>query len=252
MGAKEEKGSDHKKQLYHMKVKLLLTALLLASLSMEAQTVNPTSFAATVCAEQLMANNVSPAYMVGWAKDVKGQDIPAAQAPIASHVTSLLIDASDVPGTVGSIAVYAAGKEAIAGPMVFDGEHVDVLQGGSASVYASSGQSDVVLVKGESKTCTAYLLPVDLPKGVMVTVHTTDGKYYSQSFSQPISGGASLPLKVTATTASQLWMATLPGYLSKLREHARRAQRVHERTDRCLRVSGRVARGDAGQRCACL
>lgn len=218
-----------------MKVKLLLTALLLASLSMEAQAVNPTSFAATVraeqltadnvgptsfaatvCAEQLMADNVSPAYMVGWAKDVKGQDIPAAQAPIASHVTSLLIDASDVPGTVGSIAVYAAGKEAIAGPMVFDGEHVDVLQGGSASVYASSGQSDVVLVKGESKTCTAYLLPVDLPQGVMVTVHTTDGKYYSQSFSQPISGGASLPLKVTVTTASQLWMATLPGntYLS--------------------------------------
>lgn len=132
-------------------------------------------------------------------------------ANVKSRLTTLTIDASAITGAVKSISVYALGKEAISGPVIIDGGNVTTPAGSAPSAYASSGQSDVVMVSGGSKTCTAYLLPVNLTKGVKVTVQTEDGKFYSQDFTESIAAGATKSLTVTNTTANNLWMATIPG-----------------------------------------
>lgn len=132
-------------------------------------------------------------------------------ANVKSRLTTLTIDASAITGAVKSISVYALGKEAISGPVIINGGSVSTPAGSSPSAYASSGQSDVVMVSGGSKTCTVYLLPVNLTKGVKVTVQTEDGKFYSQDFTESIAAGATKSLTVTNTTANNLWMATIPG-----------------------------------------
>lgn len=57
---------------------------------------------------------------------------------------------------------------------------------------------------------TAYLFPVALPQGVIVTLRTTEGKFYSQTFTG-INVGKANDLTFTASTPSGNWMATLPG-----------------------------------------
>ena len=194
-----------------MNRKFFFMALLLCALGSKAQTVANANFGATVYAKQQMTDNESPTYMVNWTTTNNGMKLNNNQAPISNHVTTLNIDATAIPGTIQSISVYANGKEAIAGPLYFNGRNTSTPAGGSASVYASNGQSDVVMVEGESKTCKAYLLPVALTNGVKVTVHTNDGKFYSQDFSESISAGATKDLTITSTTANNLWMATIPG-----------------------------------------
>lgn len=132
-------------------------------------------------------------------------------ANVKSRLTTLNIDASAINGTVKSISIYANGKETIAGPIIVKGEGVTTPAGSAPSAYASSGQSDVVMVGGGNKTCTAYLLPVNLQKGVKVTVQTEDGKFYSQDFTESIAAGANRNLKITNQNANNLWMATIPG-----------------------------------------
>lgn len=194
-----------------MNRKFFFMALLLCALGSKAQTVANANFGATVYAKQQMTDNESPTYMVNWTTTNNGMKLNDNQAPISNHVTTLNIDATAIPGTIQSISVYANGKEAIAGPLYFNGRNTITPAGNSASVYASNGQSDVVMVEGESKTCKAYLLPVDLTNGVKVTVHTNDGKFYSQDFSESIAAGETKTLKVTSTIANNLWMATIPG-----------------------------------------
>lgn len=196
-----------------MKKQLLSIALCMASLLGYAQTNPNASFGATVYAQQSMTDNASPSYMVNWAALSNGATIENSQADIASHVTTLNIDASAISGTLSSISVYALGKEAIAGTLTFNGSEVCTPVGGSPSIYASNGQSDVVMVKdiSDTKKCTAYLLPVALGNGVKVTVKTVDGKFYSQDFRDAISVGETKTLTITNTTANNLWMATIPG-----------------------------------------
>jgi len=194
-----------------MKKQLLTIALCMASLLGYAQTNPNASFGATVYAQQSMTDNESPSYMVNWAILSNGATIDNSQADIASHVTTLNIDASAISGTISSISVYALDKNAIAGPLYFNGSDVSTPAGGSPNIYASNGQSDVVMVNGSSNTCTAYLLPIALNKGVKVTVKTSDGKFYSQDFTDAISAGAIKSLTITNTTANNLWMATIPG-----------------------------------------
>lgn len=167
-----------------MKIQLLTVTLCLASIFAQAQT-------ATVYALQ--------------------DGSSTGMANVKSRLTTLTIDASAITGAVKSICVYALGKEAISGPVIIDGGNVTTPAGSAPSAYASSGQSDVVMVSGGSKTCTAYLLPVNLTKGVKVTVQTEDGKFYSQDFTESIAAGATKSLTVTNTTANNLWMATIPG-----------------------------------------
>lgn len=131
-------------------------------------------------------------------------------ADVKSHLTTLNIDASAISGAVKSISVYANGKESISGPVIVNSSGVSTPGGNAPSVYASNGQSDVVMVSGGSKTCTAYLLPVNLQKGVKVTVQTEDGKFYSQDFTSIDTGGSN-NLTITNQTANNLWMATIPG-----------------------------------------
>lgn len=166
-----------------MKKQLLTVTLCLASIFAQAQT-------ATVYALQ--------------------DGSSTGMANVKSRLTILNIDATAISGTVKSISIYANGKEAISGPVIIYGGNVTTPAGSAPSAYASSGQSDVVMVSGGSKTCTVYLLPVNLTKGVKVTVQTEDGKFYSQDFTS-IDAGGSNNLTFSNTTANNLWMATIPG-----------------------------------------
>ncbi len=148
-----------------------------------------------------------------------GEDV-SNQIAMTDYLTTLRI--STILPDVKSISIYAQGKEAIAGPIT-----VLTAQGalpqytyeaGTESTYANSLQSDVITVTGsQSGTYVAYLRPVGLANGVLVTVRTTDGKLYSQTFSD-IQAGKENDLTFTETSASNLWMSTLPGntYFSML------------------------------------
>lgn len=178
-----------------------------------AQTLSDASFGATVYAQQSMANNDTPAYMVEWAAKTNGAAVSNDKADIANHVTTLNIDASAISGTVSSVSVYAHSKAAIAGALMYNGatSAISMPAGTPVSAYASSGQSDVVTVVGTDKTCKAYLLPVALKGGVKVTVRTDDGKFYSQDFTEDIAAGATKTLALTNVAVNNLWMATIPG-----------------------------------------
>lgn len=194
---------------------IIVTAFLsvMACPGIYAQTLSDASFGATVYAQQSMANNDTPAYMVEWAAKTNGAAVSNDKADIANHVTTLNIDASAIGGTVSSVSVYAHSKAAIAGALMYNGatSAISMPAGTPVSAYASSGQSDVVTVVGTDKTCKAYLLPVALKGGVKVTVRTDDGKFYSQDFTEDIAAGATKTLALTNVAANNLWMATIPG-----------------------------------------
>jgi len=182
-----------------MKTNFLIAILVAGSITLSAQN-SSASYHATVYAEQSMTENA------------------ADESEITHHLTKLTINTSTVPGTVCAISVYANKQEGIAGTLHFDGTTLSMPDEGGASLYASNGQSDVVTVTGSQTSCVAYLLPVDLPNGVTVTAWTTDGKYYSQNFSEKVDAGSSETLTISQTTANNLWMTTIPGntYFSML------------------------------------
>lgn len=150
------------------------------------------------------------ANLVQWVTTVNGTPIENSKADIASHVTTLNIDASAISGSVKRISVYANGKESVSGALSYNGKEV-MMPTTSTSAYAASGQSDVVSIIGSAKQCKVYLLPVALSQGVTVTVQTVDGKFYSQTFNDPISARTTRDIQVTNTTPSNKWMATIPG-----------------------------------------
>lgn len=193
-----------------MKTKILTISLCLASLAAHAQTNSNASFGATVYALQNAADNANPSYMVDWATTANGISLSNDKAEIANHLTTLNINANAIAGNLNSISIYAIQKEAIAGPMAYNGKTVSVSEGVAPSVYASNGQSNVVTIKGNDKSVTAYLLPTVLAEGVKVTVQTADGKFYSQNFNS-IEAGKNNDLTFTSTTADNLWMSTIPG-----------------------------------------
>lgn len=194
-----------------MKKNILLSTALLLSLYASAQADSKAQFGATVYSQQAMADNVNPIYLVDWTKTSEGLQLTNDKASISEHLTTIQIDATAIPGNIQSISIYANKKEGIAGPMQYNGAAVSTPAGSSASVYASNGQSDVVMLKGSSKSCKAYLRPVALSGGVKVTVRTDDGKFYTQNFAESIAAGDNKSLTITETTANNLWMATIPG-----------------------------------------
>lgn len=180
---------------------------------------------ATVYAEQSASENASGAnYAMNSATcTLTDEDVSGKYTDIKDYLTTLNIMTS-LPNVV-SVSVYAKGKENIAGLMDYNtiSKTANCSAGDSPSVYASNDQanknmySDVVTVTGsDAGTYVAYLLPVSLSNGVTVTVRDNNGKFYSQDFD--VTAGTVNDLTFTETSASNLWMSTLPGntYFSML------------------------------------
>lgn len=171
---------------------------------------------ATVYTEQSASENASAsAYMVDRATcSLNSADIKDSYNNFADFVTTLNV--STTLPNVESVSIMATGKQAIAGPMTIalrgDDIRYSYAKGDEqALAHCRYLQSDVVTVTGkDAGTYTAYLYPVSLPQGVIVTVRTADGKFYSQSFADVRAGKAN-ELMFTASTASGNWMATIPG-----------------------------------------
>ena len=178
---------------------------------------------ATVYAEQSASENASGAnYTIDSAVcSLTNEAVanPSSKYDMTNYLTTLNIATS--LSNVVSVSVYAKGKENIAGLMAYNTQTgpVSYSAGTTPSVYVNGDrddvngknmQSDVVTVAGSNAgTYTAYLLPVTLSNGVTVTVRTSDGKYYSQDFTPTV--GAVNDLTFTETTATNNWMATIPG-----------------------------------------
>ena len=176
---------------------------------------------AMVYAEQQASDNSSsPAYMLTKAQStISGNDV-SSHYDLSDFLTTLNI--TTTLNDVASVSIYALDKTAIAGPMNIqcqDGNNSVSYSAGQELIYSNSQESDVVTVSNlsGSGTYTAYLRPVSLSGGVLVTIRTTDGRYYSQNFTG-IKAGEVNNLIFTQTAAQNLWMATIPGntYFSML------------------------------------
>lgn len=173
---------------------------------------------ATIYAEQSATENADGA---GYAMrsavcTLTGEDVRDKYTDIKEYLTTLNITTS-LPN-VESVSVYAKGKENIAGLMDYNTitKTANYSAGDSPSVYASNDQanknmySDVITVTGKNAgTYVAYLLPVSLSNGVTITVRDSNGKFYSQDFN--VTEGVVNNLAFTETTATNNWMATIPG-----------------------------------------
>lgn len=112
---------------------------------------------------------------------------------------------------VADVSIYSKDHCTIAGEFSYLSRRNKCNASGNGITYASSSASDVVCVsKGNNGVYTAQLLPCELANGIIVTVRTTDGKFYSQDFSG-IQSGKENTLNFTQTAAENLWMTTIPG-----------------------------------------
>lgn len=190
----------------------------------EAKTVDLTfkyaDLDAMVYTEQTASeNNDGADYMMNSAVSTLTGDDVSASYNMQDYLTTLNISSS--LSNVASVSVYALGHENIAGPMTVNCSDEEISYSystGNELTYANSQESDVITVSNASSgTTPVFLRPVDLSQGVMVTIRTTDGKFYSQDFAN-ITAGQTNELTFTQTSAQNLWMATLPGntYFSML------------------------------------
>ena len=180
---------------------------------------------ATVYAEQDASENASDAsYMLNSATcTLTNEDVTSKYTDIiGNYMTKLNIAVS--LSNVKSVSVYAKGQENIAGLVTIavrgDETTYTYSAGETPNAYVNNDrsevngknmQSDVVTVTGDNAgTYVAYLLPVALSNGVTVTVRDGNGKFYSQDFTT-IEVGQENELTFTETTATNNWMATIPG-----------------------------------------
>ncbi len=112
------------------------------------------------------------------------------------------------------ISILAPGRETLNGTLKKQENKATFLSATGAQTYRTSAANDVIALTGNRQkgTHTAYLLPVELTQGVMVTISTSDGKHYSQTFTEIIKGEEN-NLSFTQEKAENLWMATLPSNL---------------------------------------
>ena len=180
-----------------------------------------TKVVAKVYAEQLASENTTPDYAVVSATSMTDNSDVKSTITAADYFTTLNVKTT--LANVASVSVYSVDKKAIAGDMIAinaNGKVRATYAQGEENTYthARYAQSDVVTVTGNNAgTYTAYLFPVELTNGVIVTVRTTDGSFYSQTFTG-INAGKANELTFTETTATNNWMATIPGntYFSKI------------------------------------
>lgn len=175
---------------------------------------------AIVYAEQTASENANGAsYTINSAICPLTNEDVSDKVDMKEFLTTLNISVS--LSDVKSVSVYAKGQENIAGVMTYNTykKTATYSAGDSPSVYASADQanknmySDVVTVTGDNAgTYVAYLLPVELSNGVTVTVRDSNGKFYSQDFT--VTAGQENNLTFTETTATNNWMATIPGNIN--------------------------------------
>ena len=186
------------------------------------QTYKYANINATVYAEQSATENASGAnYTINSAIcPITSEDV-RDKHDMKDYLTTLNI--TTTLSDVVSVSVYAKGKENIAGLMDYNTfkKTVSYSAGQTPSVYVNGDrdskdvngknmQSDVVTVTGTNAgTYVAYLLPLELSNGVTVTVRDSNGKFYSQDFT--VTAGQENNLTFTETTATNNWMATIPG-----------------------------------------
>ncbi|MBR1787569.1 MAG: hypothetical protein IJ762_00055 [Bacteroidaceae bacterium] len=191
----------------------------------EAKTVDESwklaNLEATVYAEQKATENANGANygLTSATAILDGSDV-SDKLKLEDYLTTLKVTVSI--SNAQSVSIYAKGKENIAGLMSYSTltKAATYSAGETPSAYVNNEvrndvngtnmQSDVVTVTGDAGTYVAYLLPVSLSNGVTVTVRDNNGKFYSQDFTDLTIGGVN-NLTFTETTATNNWMATIPG-----------------------------------------
>ncbi len=134
---------------------------------------------------------------------------PVSNYDMQNRLTQIAVN---VPmSNIASVSIYSKDHSPIAGGFRYLSRRNSCSTSGTELTYASNSTSDVICVTdGNDGVYTAQLLPGNLTGGITVTVRTTDGKFYSQDFSDIISCQEN-NLTFTQTVAENLWMTTIPG-----------------------------------------
>ena len=161
------------------------------------------------------------------------------------HICSVIdVDISGITGeTVDAVSIYANSQVSLAGKLKYDFDtKVIAVSNNDDTGYSFSTQSEMVRVSNVASGASVvrfYVLPTAQANGVTITVHTTDGNYYTKKSTNALgtsspnsdfmasvtngaggsSMGACLPYykkyKFGSKTASNVrmmnWMAMLPG-----------------------------------------
>lgn len=143
---------------------------------------------------------------------VDQQTLPTDDFPLTQHLTRISVHTS--LKNVVSVSAYAEDHAAIAGPMTITTRGNDAPEhtydSGQRVVYGSSQESDVVTLYADGDdTFDLHLRPIPLSHGILVTIRTSDGGFYSQHFD--VQAGEENTLLFTQTVSQHLWMSTLPG-----------------------------------------
>lgn len=118
------------------------------------------------------------------------------------HVCSVIdVDFSSVGETVDAVAIYANSKVSIAGKLTYNAStkvatvnSVNITENtDDPNAYCNGNQSELIRVSEIPSTATFarfYLLPVAQANGFTITVHTTDGNYYTKSSTNAVGTNA--------------------------------------------------------------
>lgn len=177
-------------------------------------TVSAMVFAGQDYTENLDNGGLFGAYMVSDGAQVANGTAHFTFKLIASVVEVNLSGISNIE----SVSLKAKGGEAIAGVMKYDCANSSyTLASKDATNTAANTQSDVITVGGtipDGATVRFYLLPVQLTQGVVITVKTTDGTYYTKTSATSVGSGNPYYKKynfgATSTAKTNNWMATIP------------------------------------------
>lgn len=177
-------------------------------------TVSAMVFAGQDYTENLDNGGLFGAYMASDGVQVANGTAHFTFKLIASVVEVNLSGISNIE----SVSLKAKGGEAIAGVMKYDCANSSyTLASKDATNTAANTQSDVITVGGtipNGATVRFYLLPVQLTQGVVITVKTTDGAYYTKTSATSVGSGNPYYKKynfgATATAKTNNWMATIP------------------------------------------
>lgn len=177
-------------------------------------TVSAMVFAGQDYTENLDNGGLFGAYMVSDGAQVANGTAHFTFKLIASVVEVNLSGISNIE----SVSLKAKGGEAIAGVMKYDCANSSYsLASKDKTNTAASTQSDVITVGGtipDGATVRFYLLPVQLTQGVVITVKTTDGTYYTKTSAASVGSGNPYYKKynfgATSTAKTNNWMATIP------------------------------------------
>ena len=165
---------------------------------------NGTTVSTMIYTEQKYEENVDDSgvmgpYMAAVAQTTNGGSSAHFQF---GHVCSVIdVDFSSVGETVDAVAIYANSKVSIAGKLTYDAStkvatvnSVNITENtDDPNAYCNGNQSELIRVSEIPSTATFarfYLLPVAQANGFTITVHTTDGNYYTKSSTNAVGTNA--------------------------------------------------------------